>query len=717
MRMPVWNEQGRRPVPTAEPNAVRIDPERVTVSSAGAFAKVADAAVSLGEAIDHQRQKGEAVEAAKQYAQTSVDWSKKLDELKTAAPEGGAGLTDQMLAHADEDIKTRLESAPTSARLWLEVRLANLRSAMADQAMTYEAGARVAKQSRDLQDVVDLNANRVRADFHSLPEAIGIAEGAIAASSLTADGKAKSREMARSVITEAAIHGLTDANPAAALTTLKAGTYDRDLSPDRKDRLMVQAEQEIRRREAEARARAAEARANARAEVEPALRDEMTAYSRGDRVAAPVSDAMIRAAYSPDRAEALIRDRAGWRSYATDVATVAMLPPAEQDAMLAKYKPEGQDYTGKAERFDSLARAVAVDRKQRVDDPAAYVARHSTRLQQAFADAGTDPEKIRAAANLSLHLQGEIGIPERDRQLLPAAFAKATVQDLEAAAPETRADRIQAMAHSYGELWPRIFKELREAKLPDEYEVLASTSDDVARKRLAGAIGTGKDTLRQPLGADARAIDENVDSAMDVMRRSLVAAPDGASIAKRYTDAARLLAYDYARTMPAADAATRAAQEVVIGRFDWMPQPDGLVARAPRGQGGEAESYGAAVLDRLRPEDVADRGGNASLSVAQRQAILLDAARNGSWVNNEKDDGWIRLDTRGEPVRLKDGKRLEIRFSDISAPSAEAVTADPKVIEHRTGLSPKEVERFRAFDAQEQALQQRLEGSRRGRTQ
>ena len=276
---------------TGRGTAVRGDPSAASqggANLAAAGARIAATAESWAEDFAtkarQQQERAAAVETAKVYAQTSMDWDGHLREAQDQAPEGAPDFAKGVLDRFDSDARARVAAAPESARPWLETRLADLRSHVGERAMTFEAGQRLAKQSRDLSGIVDLGANRVRTDFGRLDDAIGTAESAIAASSLAPAAKTAAIAKARETIAVSGLQGLNETDPARARQMLESGQFDAHLGPDRKHMLVNDNYVELRRREAEAEQRRRLAEADHRARVAD-LRQEaqyaMTALDGG----------------------------------------------------------------------------------------------------------------------------------------------------------------------------------------------------------------------------------------------------------------------------------------------------------------------------------------------------------------------------------------------------------------------------------------------------
>lgn len=376
-------------------------------------------------------------------------------------------------------------------------------------------------------------------------------------------------------------------------------------------------------------------------------------------------DASITDAYGTE-APRIIEERKAARQLGADLASVPMAPPGVQAKLLDSHRPEDEGFAQEAERHDTLARAIAHDHQRR-KDPAQYVLDHSPALRDLLTRTKDDPAAARQAVALSLELQASAGIPELERRILPQGLAAGTVRQLTSLPAEQAADVLEQQAQTYGDLWPRVFGELAREKLPEAYQVLATTDHPVARKRLAEVLRQDKDALRQVAGTDARRVDDAVGAALEPLARSLAFAPDGPAVLARYTEAARRLGYANAPMQGAAQAGEQAVRDLITGRYDFIEQ-EGGVARVPKDQAERVQDFARRTLDALTDEDLPDLGGGAKLTPAERKRMLRQSLARGVWVTNERDDGLVLLDARRQPVRRADGRRVEFRFSDVTDP-------------------------------------------------
>lgn len=229
-------------------------PPRASVSAAFGDGGLSAAAERLGATLTRnaqiQEERAAAVEAAKLTSEARLAWNQSFLDAQQNAPEDGNGFYDGVMKNLDADIEQRLQAAPERARTRLEQQFAALRTSYGEKAQEIAAGLNLAKQSRDLQATINLNANAVRTNFDDYPSALGLVEGAIGASSLSQAAKEKQLPLAREAIIRSALQGLNERDPEEAQKRLAAGHFDAFLTPEVKNALVNDNANELRRLEA-----------------------------------------------------------------------------------------------------------------------------------------------------------------------------------------------------------------------------------------------------------------------------------------------------------------------------------------------------------------------------------------------------------------------------------------------------------------------------------
>jgi hypothetical protein len=370
------------------------------------------------------------------------------------------------------------------------------------------------------------------------------------------------------------------------------------------------------------------------------------------------------------------RDAAAWRREA-DLARkayeidqrLALASPEDVAKMRAELAPKaGPGYALAVEYRNEFERAAARRATAIERDPAAWVTANSPQLQALTAKAAEDPRAAREALSLNFDLQARLGVPEHARRALSLPQAEDLVGRIQAAPPEAMADAMQTLAARWGGDWPRVYRDLAAAKLPDEYRVLAGMADPTARRALAEAFQSEREkrgALRELAGQDAKAAAEAVRDELRPLAVSLRQAADGAAQVERHAGAAELLALRFMQQgAPAADAARRAARAVVLDRYDFVDS-GGLEARVPKGEGTAIARRAAELRNGLQAAtlDPPPARANETLTEAQRRAgYLRDVQRNGVWITGPGDDRLILLDGARQPVMRADGTLVDLPF-------------------------------------------------------
>ncbi len=170
----------------------------------------------------------------------------------------------------------------------------------------------------------------------------------------------------------------------------------------------------------------------------------------------------------------------------------------------------------------------------------------ATTGQPAAPQSMLSPEDRRAAiaayANGTLAEQERLGVPEDRRQVLPENMAKEIATGILGGDPAKADQTLRDLAADWGDAWPRVVNELKDAGLPPAYAELAARHDPVSRQTLAKVLATQTNepgALRARTGADADGID-------DLVYRHR-AGPDGQFLSDDRIKLVKLLAYYYAR--------------------------------------------------------------------------------------------------------------------------------------------------------------------------
>lgn len=307
-------------------------------------------------------------------------------------------------------------------------------------------------------------------------------------------------------------------------------------------------------------------------------------------------------------------------------------------------------------------------------DPAGYVMA-SPAVQAAIAANPNDPGTVARAV---LAAQGQLGVPEDRRHVLPAGQVQQIVRKFSTLDPATGDATLvlDQMAKQYGDLWPQVWGDLVQVgKMPPQYQALAwmDRPDQVpARADLQRAMVTvatkGLDALKTAAGHDnVMTIDKALDGRIAEFAETARHDRGGADLIATVRGSVQILAYQYAMLGDSPGKAVERAYEGVVGaKYDMdgtMRVPKGML---PQVRQATRTLQADLTADKLAPNPP----GNEGLTVERRREIMLDAAKNGSWVPNARDDGLVlmgqlRTSPALRPVLGANGQPIEIKFADV----------------------------------------------------
>lgn len=683
MALPVYTSQIQIPVERLGP---RADPELGGAAArglagfghalAGVQAAARQAEEQRAEEARQQAERTARIGLAKSLVELRINAGQSLRAAQETAAEGAPDFTSAQLEGFDAQVRNRLDGVPETLRDEAALRFLELRAEIADSAARFEAAARGVKQTRDVEDTVDLAANAVRAGAASFVQGVADAERLIEATGLPADKKRLLAQQAKAMLANAHVERLLEDDPQRLRTVLAGAALDAYLDPKAKNAAIADANREI-----EARAREAEqARRAALAERRAILAqriDDAEAEIAFKGSSNLVRDDEIRAVFGKD-APPIIDGLRTQRELYDAKQAIALTSPAEDAALLGRFTPQGKGAAREARAYAALGGALADKYQRLARDPAGYAVAVTPGLRDALAAALALPEspegqspvertaaRNRQQAKLAVALrrldetQAALGVPAAQRRAIPVDQAQGLVADLLAAKGEAKADAVQSLAERFGAHWPKVLAELQREKLPADFAVLATIADAPARKTLAEVMDVPLADLKKAAGAPAQNIDERIAARLAPLARSLARAPDGAKVLSDYAKAATRLALRYAATMDVNTAVGRATDEVALGRYDFTD-----TARAPKGELARVAAAADQRLRTLRPDQLMGVG-DAKLAENERQALAHDLLDGSVWITNERDDGWLLLDAAGQPVLLKGGLRVELDFDSI----------------------------------------------------
>lgn len=419
--------------------------------------------------------------------------------------------------------------------------------------------------------------------------------------------------------------------------------------------------------------------------------------SGGNPAQATVTAPALIAAFGPEAGGAMAADLDRAAQFGRDYRAIATAAPSEIAALFEARKPTGPTGFADASRdLKLLTDAYAERNRKLADDPAAFILANDPATARAVADLSAGATTWDAAAAAFDGIYDRMGVPAGARGLLSDDQAKAMVKDItggDAIAMAQKLDSLRGIMSN--DTFNRVYADLvTRGKLPAEAQIVTEIDqrNAGAKKAYGDALLIGAPKIKDllPNGQkDVTAIEEGISSALAPFRASLGGSAAGAGVYLTRAKAATLLAMQYLSTGAESDpaaAATRAATDIVNWAYDF--NAEGL--RVPkRADGSSMVDDLDAVLQRseetLKPDDFftypADRQW---LADPTRAAVMSEtdirnayAVEPKAWVNLGDDSGVALTFARsGQPVRLKDGSPIVVRFGDIETGATSRVIQD-----------------------------------------
>jgi hypothetical protein len=418
-------------------------------------------------------------------------------------------------------------------------------------------------------------------------------------------------------------------------------------------------------------------------QVRQAFQDNVAAISSTGLPAVPLPESRIRAAF-PDAADGMLGELDRARGVYQAVNASALTSPAEDQALIQKWNPQGAGFRDQQDAQATIEKAIDAKYKAIGKDPAGYVLQASPSIRTAFASAQKDPSQLPAAVAALDGAYDRLGVPSYARSVLPASQASDLVSQIVSAPAPQRAAIVTQMGQTYGDLFPRIMGDLVKAKLSPAYETLAALPNAADRVALANGLGDGTKPVEEalPKGA-ASTINDGVtsDPNFQDFSRSMSYAAGGTAKVGQLADVARRIAYGHVLAgMNPTDAARQAVQSFTTDKYDFWENGGG-VARVPKGAEADVIAAAGHVIDNLTPDQLSfpaylPKNTGADAATNARAAMLT--VQKGKWVTNEADNGLVRIDSNGYPVTLANGQRLELPFSSVPAILRAAPPPAPK---------------------------------------
>jgi hypothetical protein len=465
-----------------------------------------------------------------------------------------------------------------------------------------------------------------------------------------------------------------------------------------------------------------------RAGLDRRVQDTAAALQQGAQVSIPEAD--IRRLHPPEQADRILDGLYTAQVAGQVFASVQLATPQELETLRSDLRDgsgpitellrlrrgtrvgEGGvaeedragDVAARGELRNVLDRRIEERNRQLTADPAQYVlAAPGVREAAQRAAANTnDQQAMRDYQTATLAEQARLGVPESERRVLAKAQAQAIAADLlrsdpaqgSADNPDGPALRLQSLARSYGEAWPRVFQDIvRDGRLPPEFEVLAVIPSAIgqadyarmmAAQRQAGGASQFREAVRRAAPVEEARLSREANTYIAPFTRTALAGGQtgGERVAGMVGGAVEnLAAYYVFRGMSASDALQRATDRVVNDKYEilgTMRVPRTTSNGSPLGLA-PVQAAQAEVMRALTPTGLADIGGNPQVPPDERRNIAFRAAQRGFWVTNERDNGVVlmmELENGGRlPVRRMGGERVELFFDNLPQPTVQGMSS------------------------------------------
>lgn len=447
-----------------------------------------------------------------------------------------------------------------------------------------------------------------------------------------------------------------------------------------KDKLTL--ENQIRNAQKALEAEARQRRLEARVALSGRIADAESAWKDGLEVDNPPSYNEIAAAYGKD-ADKVWKQLQGLERLSTDIRAVRNMSLAEQDALLVERKPEpGEGYAENRQIYSLLAQSVAQDRKQRQDDPSAYVAQvvpDVSAARQAMYEEMT-PETVKTyvtARNAALEARG---ISTADVPLLPKRDAQQIAVRLQNSANPVA--EIQQLSSVTGKYYPEFVKQLSDGSLSGSFTLVASGMPPDAGKKLIDAsrdkdFPKKAENLLNLTGTAKTDFTNSVRDAVAAFNRTFLAGGESKN-PEIITEGVTRLALQYMMLTgdDAESCIQKAAQEVVLDRYS-VVGPHGREFRVPVQFDANAIERGSAfeLLQIVsNPAELMEPLHAPWMGTEQSRTLYASGIRRqAQWVTNEDETGVI-LCVLGRPVRDKDGNLVTRTWEQLFASGLENAT-------------------------------------------
>lgn len=511
-------------------------------------------------------------------------------------------------------------------------------------------------------------AARDEATKASLIDATNAAiDGAMARGYLT---ETKAGEVRRGFVesyAEGSLDLLTPGERVRALQNVKEGSPLSFVQPDRRAKLLEAAKSEVERQGAIYRARVSDDFQNTLAYLNAGGDPSRVSSNRQELVSAFGAE---RGAAYADQLERSI-------TFASDLRDLSSASPDEVNGTLEALKPTGpEDYKEKAGRYNTYVSALAARNKALATDPVSYIARNAPDVSAAIQQVSSGGSWDEVVAPLDASYD-QLGVPRRNRHVLPADSAKNLVAEIMAEDGSNISANLDSLRASMSaSTWSRVYGDLVTlGDLPSGAQVVVeiSPANSTAKDAMGQALKLGSKELDNLVIADdKKTIEEEVPTALEEFRKSLVgsAAGNAAYLAREraVTDLAKTYLANGTVTN-ASDAVTKAATDIVNWAYDFSSSG----WRVPKDASGESRlgdvEYAAEqAVQAIVPSDLAVMPADEELVrvLGKDEVQRQYAAQPKVWRNTANDEGLqLFYANSGLPVFDAKGAPILLNFDEV----------------------------------------------------
>jgi lysozyme family protein len=393
-------------------------------------------------------------------------------------------------------------------------------------------------------------------------------------------------------------------------------------------------------------------------------------------------DQFIRA-YGPQDGTRKFQEYQDNQVLAGDISTMKTMPNEAINAFVASKQPvPGEGYEMASKRHQIMSAAAGRVLKMREDDPAVFALSSSKTVETSYkafidvtgkAGATLDEQKTAARnyASASIAEQTRLGIGS-PKILSKSAIDNIQQQFIGAQDGESIAVKIDAMSKIWGDSWPVVYRQLIQSKaLPPSAIVIGSGMTGAAAADMAIASKLKVDDILVGLPSDTKKIiGEKVAAELEDFKFSMVGS-DGSprtiggieQFNIFYDETVRLASYYRAQGMNESDAAKKAAQSTVMGRYVFSN-----TYRVPMSVGAAGVQEGANYfLQNINPDDLAIPETMRRDSFVSKD-YAKSIRKNSYWVTSPSEDGLVlfNADSRS-PVLNKAGKPIVYTWGQLKS--------------------------------------------------